>query len=193
MRPLISVFVLSTALVAQTITVPQGKPIMLDGKLSAGEWSDARQLQFGAFARLYCKQNNNDVLLAIQLLESKTGTVDLYLSSSGKLYDLHASAKLGERTLENGRWPEEWNWWNNEGWVASVSRPDDWSKPSFKDETVREFQLSRNRFPGKEWKIFVELITSGEAKSAASKWKTSRFPAEASNASDKDWITLRLQ
>jgi hypothetical protein len=140
------------------------------------------------FAQLYFKQNNNDVLIAIQFLKSKTGTADLYLKSAdGQIHDLHASAKLGEHQLTNGEWPEEWTWWNNDRWVANVSRPDDWSKRTFKDENVREYQISRDRFPGKEWKILFELMTPSEPK-----WLTTAYPSNTNNRSDKNWMVLRL-
>ncbi|HWR17566.1 MAG TPA: hypothetical protein VN577_22245 [Terriglobales bacterium] len=187
MRKLVALLFFSASLFAQTIPVPEGKPIMLDGKISRSEWSDAKELRLGTAVRLLCKQNNHDVLMAIEFVNSPTGTVDLYLSASGSLYDLHASAKLGERKLVNGVWPEEWNWWNNEQWVANVSRPDDWGKRTFKDEKVREFQISRSRFPGKSWKVFFEWMTPAE-----SGWKTTPFPPEANNRSDKNWLVLQL-
>jgi hypothetical protein len=183
------VLALSTIAASQTVSIPQGMPIMLDGKLTAGEWSDAKQLNAGDFARLYFKQNNNDLLIAIQFLKSKTGTTDLYLSPGDeKIYDLHASAKLGERTLNKGKWPEEWSWWNNDHWVANVSRPDDWNKRTFKDEDVREYQISRDRFPGKEWKIFLELMTPAEPE-----WQTIPFPSGADSRSDQNWLVLKVK
>lgn len=192
MRLLVLLLALSTISVSQTIVVPQGKPIMLDGKISPGEWSDAKQLSagdFARFARLYFKQSNNDVLIAIQLLKSKNGTLDLYLSpGDDRIYDLHASAKLGERELDKGKWPEEWTWWNNDHWVANVSRPDDWNKQTFKDENVREFQISKDRFTGKEWKIFLEVMTPAELA-----WQTTPFPVGADNMSYKNWIVLKVE
>jgi hypothetical protein len=188
LRLLIALPLFSTLLLAQTVTVPQGKSIMLDGKLAPGEWSDAKQFAAGDLARLYCKQNNNDVLIAIEILKSKNGTSDLYLSTdAGHIYDLHASAKLGERTLEDSHWPEEWTWWNNNGWVANVSRPDDWNRRTFKDENVREYQISRDRFPGKRWKIFLELMTPDQPK-----WQTSAYPPNTNSTSDRGWIVLQL-
>jgi len=160
---------------------------MVDGKLTPDEWSDAKQLVASDLAQLCFKQNNNDVLIAIKFLKSKTGTADLYLASGGHIYDLHASAKLGERTLEAGHLPEEWTWWNNDRWVANVSRPDDWSKRTFKDENVREYQISRERFQGNEWKIFLDLMTPAEPK-----WQASAYPPIANNGSDRNWIVLRL-
>lgn len=188
MRCIFGLLLLSASLSAQSLTVTPGKPIMLDGKIVSEEWADAKTVQLGDFARLYVKQNNSDVLLAIEYLEADTFTVDVFLSQGdGKLYDLHSSAKLGERTLKNGRWSDEWTWWNNDRWVATVSRVDSWEKRTFLNQTVREFQISRSRFPGKQWKVSFEFMTQAQPA-----WTTTRFPAEAANASDKNWLTLIL-
>lgn len=169
--------------------MPKGKPIMLDGRLSAGEWADAKAVPLGDIARLYVKENNGDILVALEYLKADNFTVDLYLSNAaGQIYDLHSSAKLGERRMRNGSWPEEWNWWNNDRWVATVSRPDSFENRTFRDQKVREFQISRERFPGTTWKVYFEFMTP-----AKPKWITSNYPANGSNTSDEHWISLKLE
>ncbi len=159
---------------------------MLDGKLSDSEWKDAKIVPLGDLARLYVKQNNNDVLIAIEYLKANTFTADLYVSAGhGHIYDLHSSAKLGERTLVNGAWSDEWNWWNNDRWVATVSRPDVFETHKFLDQKVREFQISRQRFPGRAWKIYLEFMTPAQPQ-----WTTSCYPANARNTSDQYWMVL---
>jgi hypothetical protein len=161
---------------------------MLDGKISRKEWSDARSFNAGELARLYVKQNNNDVLIAVEYLKADNFTVDLHLApADGQVYDLHSSAKLGERVLKDNHWPEEWTWWNNDRWVATFSRVDSWEKRSFVGEKVREFQISRDRFPGKRWKIFLELMAPVD-----NDWKTFRYPDAASSTSTRDWISFDL-
>ncbi|MGZ4815377.1 MAG: hypothetical protein ACXVZV_08205 [Terriglobales bacterium] len=163
---------------------------MLDGKLSAREWADAQTIALGDVARLYVKENNRDVLLALEYLKADNFTVDLYLSNAaGHIYDLHSSAKLGERTLKDGYWPEGWNWWNNDRWTATVSRPDSFENRTFRDQKVREFQISRERFPGTTWKVYFEFMSPA----AQPNWSTSRYPAKASNTSDEHWIALKLE
>ncbi|HWR35838.1 MAG TPA: hypothetical protein VN622_08235 [Clostridia bacterium] len=172
----------------QPLRVPAGEFIMMDGNLDATEWKDAARMPLGDFARLYVKQTDGYVWLAVELLKSDTGTLDLYLSpGENKVYNLHASAKLGERFLTTGVWPEEWHWWNNTGWVANVSRVDAWDKRTFMPEKVREYQISRARFPGSEWRVMLEIMTP-----AKPSWQTTAFPAGANNTDPKDWIRLRL-
>jgi hypothetical protein len=169
------------------IKAPHGKPVMIDGKLAAGEWGDARVVTLPGVARLFVKQSGEYVFLALELTNSDTGTVDLYVSPDDDIYDLHASAKLGERKLQAGKWPADWTWWNNAGWVANVSRVDSWDKRTFLPEKVREYQILRSRFPGKRWKIMFDFMTP-----AKPEWKSVRYPAGASDTDTKGWLVLEL-
>lgn len=179
----------ATAAGAEPIKVPFAKQVvMIDGKISPTEWQDAATTYAGDFARIYIKQTKEHVWLTVEFLRSKTGTLDLYISPGrGRPVNLHASAKLGQRILQNGAWPEEWTWWNNDGWVANVSRVDSWDKRSFMPETVREFQIARSWFPNGEFRIMVEMMTPAEPN-----WQTTAFPADAVNTDPKRWAAFRL-
>jgi hypothetical protein len=168
--------------------VPKGRPVLIDGKLEKGEWVDSRVKDLPGLARVRVKRSEEYVFLAIELVSSDDGAVDLYLSPSpGRVYDLHSSAKLGERKLENGAWPE-WSWWNNSGWVANISRFDSVKQPYFLPTKVREFQISRARFPGKEWKMMVEVMTPAEPN-----WRTVAYPPGAKNTDTNGWVMLKFE
>ncbi len=168
--------------------VPKGKAVMVDGNLERGEWNDALVRSIPGLARVYVKQSDQYVLLAVEMENSEDGVVDLYLSPSAEdAYDLHASAKLGERRLASGAWPA-WKWWNNAGWVANTSRVESFEKRSFLPTKIREFQISRSRFPGHEWKIMFEVMTPAEPE-----WKLSSYPSGSKSTDTKGWIRLRLE
>jgi hypothetical protein len=78
-------------------------------------------------------------------LRHARGSQTLYIASEdGSIHDLHASAKLGERELQGGKWPGDWrNWWNNRGWVANVSQVESFEKRAFVLANVREYQIER--------------------------------------------------
>lgn len=178
----------TNAICQQSIHVPEGKPVMIDGKLEAGEWNDASLRELPGLARLYVKQSNEYVWLAVELTNAKDGALDLYLApSNGNIYDLHASAKLGERKLENGKWPE-WTWWNNQGWVANVARADSFEKRTFLPTQLREYQILRSRFAGKEWRLRFEVLTPAEPE-----WKTTAYPSGSKNTDVKGWLVLKLE
>jgi hypothetical protein len=176
---------LAPFVLAQSIAVPMGKPVMLDGSLDA-DWRDAAMQDLGKLGRLYVKRSDEFVWLAVKV-NGGNGNVDLYLSpQGGEIYDLHSSAKLGERKLVNGAWPE-YVWWNNEEWVGTVSRVDSFEKRTFLPTAVRQFQIRRSRFPGAEWKIMLEIVTPAEPE-----WKVTPYPKGVTNSNTEGWMVLKL-
>lgn len=180
-------FPFATSLVfAQAETrVPNGKPVMLDGRIDAS-WNDAATIDLSGLATLYAKQSGEYVWLALKL-KNDDGAVDLYISPpDGNIYDLHASAKLGERQYREGRWPD-WVWWNNQQWVANVSRVDSFENRTFLPTKVREFQISKTRFPGAKWKVMVQFLTP-----AVPEWKVTPYPGGCTNSDLRGWLLLRF-
>ena len=170
----------------QVIRVPLGKPVMIDGKPDSNTWKDSAKTEFPGLATLYVKRSKEYVWLALKL-NSNDGILDLYLSPpDGSIYDLHSSAKLGERRFQNGAWPD-WTWWNNEGWVANVSRVESFEKRTFLPTNVRQYQIRRSRFPGPYWRVMFEVGTPAEPE-----WKITTYPVGASNTHPNVWLTLQL-
>jgi hypothetical protein len=118
---LFTTLVISTSAFAQLARVPQGHSILVDGRISMGEWTDAATIELGRGVQLLTKQHDDYVLLAVIFPKDSSGFVDLFISpDQSTIFDLHASAKLGERTTSTpDKWPD-WVWWNN--WAANVSR-----------------------------------------------------------------------
>jgi hypothetical protein len=184
---------MSTAAVAAEprVTAPHsGTVVMVDGKLSPDEWRGATNVKVPGVANLYFKQAAGFVYLAVEYTRAESGIVDLYLSpGDGHIYDLHASAKLGERELSGGKWPE-WTWWNNQDWVANVSRPDSWEKRTFLPTKVREYQILRTRFPASTWRLRFELTPMTAQNQTL---PVTVFPAHTTDTSTADWLLLDLK
>ena len=179
----------ATAVLAQTIRAPLGKPVMLDGKIQPGEWSDATSLPIPNGGRFYVKTSKGFVYIAVQLPDDCSGFTDLYVApGSGGLYDLHASAKLGERRVQDGKWGEWHEWWNNNGWVANVSRVDSFDKRTFLPAKVREYQMERARFGGLSWRVMVGM----SLESRNNDYTVVRFPASASDSNTDQWLQIML-
>lgn len=176
----------TSLLIAQPgIRVPYGKAVMLDGQINA-TWNDAVTSQLAGIATLYVKQSEEYIWLALRL-RNNDGAVDLYISpSDNSIYDLHASAKLGERRYSGHAWPE-WSWWNNQGWIANVSRVDSFEKRTFMPTKVREFQIRKTRFPGTQWKMMVEVLTPADPE-----WKVARYPKGCINTNTEGWLVLKF-
>jgi hypothetical protein len=109
-------------------------------------------------ARLHIKVSGAFVYVAVQFPARRSGFTDVYIASEdGSIHDLHASAKLGERQLHDGTWSEWRNWWNNQGWVANVSQVESFEKRTFVPADVREYQIERSRFVGREWRLMLDM------------------------------------
>jgi hypothetical protein len=180
------------AVAAEThVTAPHSSTVvMVDGKLSPDEWRDAAKVEVPGVANLYFKQAAGFVFLAVEYTQAESGIVDLYLSpGDGHIYDLHASAKLGERELSGGKWPD-WTWWNNQDWVANVSRPDSWEKRTFLPTKVREYQILHSRFPASAWRLRFELTPMTAQNQTL---PVTIFPAGTSDTSTAGWLMLDLK
>jgi hypothetical protein len=180
----------STDTTKEIVRVPTGKVVMVDGKIEPGEWSDAAEVKIPGDASLYLKSSGEFVYLAVRLPEGRSGFTDLYVvSEDGGIYDLHASAKLGERQLQNGKWPEWSNWWNNQGWVANVSQVESFEKRIFAPTNIREYQLERSRFRGREWRLMLDM----SVESRGGEYKAVRFPASASDSNPEKWLRVQIE
>lgn len=180
--------ILLALLAAIVVDVPAGMPVMIDGKYDAAAWRDAAAVDMGQGAAMHIKTTGAFVLIAIALPDSETGFTDLYLApGDGTLLDLHASAKLGERQRQPGGWPEFETWWNNDRWVANVSRVDSFEKRTFLPQHVREYQILRSRFPAREWKLAVDMsiFVNGE-------YHVVRYPRTATDSTTDAWVTIRF-
>jgi len=175
----------------QQVRVPHSSTVvMVDGKLSLDEWKDAAKVEVPRVVDIYFKQAAGFVYIAVAYTKFPSGIVDLYLApGDGQIYDLHASAKLGERQFEGGKWPE-WTWWNNRDWVANVSRVDSWEKRTFLPEPIREYQIRRSRFPGDVWRVRFELTEITEQNET---FPVIVLPGESNNHNPADWFVLNLK
>jgi hypothetical protein len=171
------------------VIVPHGQHVvMVDGNLVPGEWDDGASFPMADKARCYVKQSGGCVWLAVEYLAGDNFTLDVYLKpDDGALYDLHSSAKIGERRLAGGAWSDEWTWWNNDRWVANWSRVESFERRTFLPQKVREYQLSQTRFSGKSWRVMFELHAPKQAE-----WRTFAFPVGAKNTSTEHWLTFRF-
>jgi hypothetical protein len=160
---------------------------MIDGKIDAGEWSDAAVKDLPDGVRLYVKRSNEYLWFAVEVPNAGDAAVDLYVCPAvNEIYDLHASARLGERRSDHGKWPQ-WQWWNNRLWVANTSRVSSFENRTFLATSVREYQIRLDKFPGPSWKVMFELLTPAEPE-----WKTTPYPAGAANLNPNGWWTLDL-
>nr|WP_294946128.1 hypothetical protein [uncultured Mucilaginibacter sp.] len=170
-------------LVAQNI--PKGKAILMDGKITDKEWSDARRVDAADSVKIYFKQHAEYVLIAVKVPDGKNMMVDMYCSTASGLVNLHASAKLGQRQYSNNNWGD-WIWWNNEFWAANVGRVASFEERTFLKEHVREFQIRKSFFASAGTKILFDITYIG----AGNTLSTIHFPASATNTQPQNWLAI---
>jgi hypothetical protein len=173
------------------IRVPQtSSAVMIDGVFSEGEWQHAVSVDVPGTAKLYFQRTADFIYIAVQYKNSPSGIVDLYLSPrEGQIYDLHASAKLGERQLRGDTFPD-WSWWNNRDWTANISHVDSFEKRTFLPAPIREYQIRYSRFGSSAWRVRFELTAMG----ANNEMQASAiFPQGTSDNSTAGWLQLNLE
>lgn len=172
------------------VRVPSGKPVMVDGRIEPREWNDAVEVKMPDGARLYLKCAGEFVYVAVQFPASRSGFTDLYIASKdGNIDDMHASAKLGERRLHDGKWPDWSIWWNNQDWTANVSHVLSFEKRTFMPANAREYQIKRSRFRSHEWLLMLDM----SLESGGGEYTVVRFPASASDSNPQKWLKMCIQ
>jgi hypothetical protein len=183
--------VLQTAVGSELqIQVPQtSSAVMIDGVLSAGEWDQAVSIEVPATAKLYFQRSADFVYVAVRYTNSPSGIVDLYVSPrEGEVFDLHASAKLGERQLLGEKF-SHWSWWNNRDWTANTSHADSFQKRSFLPAPIREYQIRYSRFGSSVWHVRFELTAMRADNETQAKVI---FPRGVPENSTAGWLRLKL-
>jgi hypothetical protein len=168
----------------QTITVPKGRLVLLDGRLGSEEWRDARKIAVSPAVSLYLKQDDQYLYVAVEPSAPMLFGVNLYFDTGDphRYLNLHASAKLGERYGHFGEWPE-WVWWNNEGWAGNVERFNAFEGQRFLPDAAKELQISRSRLGKSRLLMRLDIETSSSAQD---------MPEKGIERDGKHWIELKL-
>ena len=172
---------------APAAKVPVSKAsVMLDGRIEQREWDKALKVKVSDSLSLYFQQDASNLYLALANPHGQQTLmmVDFYVEPEDKvLVNLHASAKLGERTLQ-GQDYGDWDWWNNRLWYANVVRSGNSASQRFLLDEAKEFQIRKSRLKGKKLRLMFE-ITYPES-------MTTTFPANTSPTSTQNWLELAL-
>lgn len=168
----------------ESIVIPKGSHVLVDGKLGPGEWADARRIAASDSVTLYLKRDASYLYIAVRPKDGAF-SVDLYFDrgDGARILDLHASAKLGEREGSFGQWPR-WVWWNNRGWAANVVRVASFEPREFLADEAKEYQIEIGRLGAQRVWLSVDA-QAGD--------KTLSIPSEGPERYGRRWLELRLQ
>jgi hypothetical protein len=193
---------------ADTIVVPPGvgTPVLTDGVFSDGEWDDAAQLHVNDSITVFFKQQNGHVFIGVLCPELTIPVFDLFFDPrGGEIHQLHLSAQLGERILNETSedaedpafvWGRTSDWYANEiRWDASeldrrvaagADRDAIFGEVVFPYEGA-EFQIKHSKFGGESWRMRLETVWHGSYDDPHV------FPPETSRRDSADWIVLIVQ
>lgn len=174
----------ATTAAIDSIAVPLGRHVLLDGVTEPTEWDDATVIKLSRYDVLYVKRDEAYLYIAVRPSTDQIYGIDLYVDrGTREVLNLHASAKLGERESNGGAWPE-WNWWNNRGWAANVARGDDFQNRQFRRDEAKEFQIRLTKLEGAVISISVDI---------QSRAGTQSLPESGTLRDGKRWLPLRLR
>ena len=147
----------TAASAGMTIEVPSGSAVLPDGQCEASEWAGAREVPLPDGVTLRLQQSPDFLYLCIQPRQPAWFGVDLYIARRGEApFNLHASAKLGERVWKADRW-SDFVWWDQSGWVANTSRGVVFERREFLPDRAKEIQVSRARLGAQPFQLMVEI------------------------------------
>ncbi len=189
----------------QAVRVPEGhgKPILIDGVFSPGEWDDALKVEVRPNIQLFLKKSAGFVFVGVRYAPFTIAVADLFISPDGKsIRHLHVSAQLGERLLNDTPGTDddpEFVWGDTTGWYANEIR---WSERKvqalIKEGKERgqaqeasvykydgfEFQIRQSKFGSDEWLVRLESPMPPD-------WtKPVVFPEGTDAASTRGWLKL---
>ena len=163
------------------ISVPDGRYVLVNGLIAAGEWDGSARVVLDAETQLLARKDRDHLFLAIVFKGPRHTGVDLYLRTKGLTRMLHVSSALGERTREGGSWSAI-AWGRNSWWTANtIGMVAEDGQRRFLEPDAFEFQIARTAL-GDAAELFVHL-----------KRPEKRLPAGASETADGGWARLLLK
>jgi len=190
------------------VRVPEGngRPILVDGVFSPGEWDDAVKIEIRPGLQLLLKKNGGFVFLGLKYSPFTLSIVDLFISPDGKtVRQFHVSAQLGERLLVSAAgggenppfvWGDTVDWYANEirwdaGKAQALTKEGKDAGEAQQAALYRydgfEFQIRQSKFDTEEWLVRLESPWPPD-------WdKPVVFPEGTSLTSTKGWLKIVLK
>ncbi|MDO6712771.1 hypothetical protein Q4567_18700 [Aliiglaciecola sp. 2_MG-2023] len=103
----ILLFAASDTIAAETIAINQtNKAPLFDGSCSKDEWRGATKIELPAQVSVYLMHDKESLFVCAKGKAEDYTVIDLYIehAKTGDLYNLHASAQLGERSFTDKQW-----------------------------------------------------------------------------------------
>lgn len=178
--------------IASLTAAPLAAPLLLDALCDEPAWRAAPRTALATGIELRALADAAAVYFCVTATAESYNTVDVYLApADGRLYNLHASAQVGERVRGAAGWGE-YTWWNHRGWYSPavpftglVGEGED-RRANFMTGRAREIQILKSRF-APPWRV---MFDAGGTANADGEWRRSRWPTGADDAKPETWATF---
>ncbi|MBI2513621.1 MAG: hypothetical protein HYV96_16775 [Opitutae bacterium] len=170
----------------EPLAIPGGPAPMIDQHLDDPAWQNAARRLLPDGTEIWAQQDDVYFYFAIKAPTPRIFGMEFYIAEApGRLVDLHASAYLGERVAENGRWPD-WTWWNADRWTATiVPYLMENNQRTFTALAGKEFQFSKARFSAAHYRIRFEFHYRRD--------QSTVYPASSAEFDPTDWLEIVLR
>jgi hypothetical protein len=186
-------FVATEANASETIVInPTNKAPLFDGRCGKDEWQAATKIELPAQASVFLMHDKDSLYVCAKGKAEDYAVIDLYIehAETGHLYNLHASAQLGERILTDKEWSEHESWWNHKDWsgfwvpYAGIEDTENGKRPKFLKGSHREVQVLRKKFVGNTWNIMIGVSAINHEGNSAEFF----FPEKAVDTDKSTWM-----
>lgn len=165
---------------------------LFDGHCKNDEWATATKIDLPAGVSVYLMHDNNSLYVCAKGKSGDYTVIDLYVedAATGHLYNLHASAQLGERTFTNKEWSEN-DFWNNQDWggfwvpYAGTEETEEGPRTKFLKGSHREIQVLRKKFKGNTWNMMIGV---GAIENKGSDMGNYFYPEDAVDTDPSTWL-----
>ena len=189
-----------------SIKIPEGngKPVLIDGIFTGGEWNDAMKIEINRDVDLFFKKNSGHIFIGVEFQKFNYQFVDMFISpGKNRIYQFHSSAQISEKIVDIAS-PEDtspFSWGFSKDWYANeirwnyamrdsllkagVDQSEAISRSSYEYDGF-EFQIRQSKFKSDEWLFRIEIPCPPDFENPVV------FPSNADKKDTANWTKLIL-
>lgn len=133
--------------------------------------------------------DNDHLFLSVDYLETDSleyRWIELFLDKGTDIFRLHASGQLGQQVKSEQDWSEDWNWGNNEHWIATKHGLSTLENRGY------EFSIDRKWLTQSTLKLIVVAFIADKTQGFDIKPHELIFPENSNRSNSTSWHQLNL-
>ena len=152
------------------------------------EWKKSSTISLNDSIQVQFQQDEKNIYIGIDFMQADEGEyrwVELFTEYEGILLRLHASGQLGEQLYNGIDWTEEWDWGNNEKWLANKHGMNT------KENRAYVFSLEKERFGTKKMSLMLSVFSIQKTADFSTPPNITNFPEIANNKESTSWFSIK--